>query len=227
MFITRSRSLVAIMALIITMPFTACDKDDPTPQPQPQAAIKTLSEINASDYSNWTYVNLETGATETHRDFTAWYYIDNETKQRVEIPAQGSPADVKIEWHIAFRRELVKTNNGAAAEVTGKKLDAVTKTDVVGLAYTGDAVETKNPLMIDFKSMMTGRSTYSTADSRNPVLLTWMEKKGRPMVDLTYTPTGKVFALRTKDNTYYAVQLTDFLNAKGTKGYITLSSRAL
>ncbi|MDO5075142.1 MAG: HmuY family protein [Bacteroidales bacterium] len=215
MFKLKSVALAALALLA----FTSCENDEPNAPVVPKKETKVMKEINAKEHSNWVYINLETGQTESHRDFTAWFYIDPKTKERVVIPAQGSLSDVKIAWHIALRRNLVKTNEGSVATTGGTDFDKAQLP--ANPTFVADAVESKNPMIIDFSAMMSGKATFSTEDKRNPLLSNWVKRSGA-MPNFVYTPTNEVFVLRTKEGKLFKLQFTDFLNAKGNeKGIVT------
>ena len=118
--------LVAAMAALT---LAACDKDEvnnkkenPTPMPVPGQVQQTAKVVSVKNlgmstgdgaYGNWTYVNLATGEHETHPDFGTWTYINTSTKKVTTEKKAGSLDDVKIKWDIAFRYNLLRTNNGA------------------------------------------------------------------------------------------------------------------
>ena len=72
----KNLMMLALFACGLTMMTVSCDKDNPKPTPQPGNTVKSKT-IDATNYSNWTYINLETGETEVHRDFSEWLYLKN------------------------------------------------------------------------------------------------------------------------------------------------------
>ena len=60
--------------------------------------------------------------------------------------------------------------------------------------------------------MMDGNIIY-TESYRNAVLSSWLDVN-------TATMSNQVFLIRLKDNTYAAIRFTNYMNARGIKGYI-------
>lgn len=227
---------VLLFSLFATLGFSACnDEPDPSPQPTPQPTpekfeTRTFSFVDASAYGNWVYVNLETGETATHRDFTPWQreIFDIATRRPAGIKdtlaAQGSPQDVKIDWHIALRRERIKTNDGAgyvAAEGAAFDTYAINKDE----KFLTDTISTGSQrTLVDMSQMMTGIVAYSLADQINPALSKGLIKTGFSATT-NYNLSNRVLVLRTKDKKYFKLLVTDFTDEKGqTKGFLSFKA---
>ena len=66
--------------------------------------------------------------------------------------------------------------------------------------------------------MMDGNMIY-TESYRNAVLSSWLDVNTATMPPV-YTMSNQVFLIRLKDNTYAAIRFTNYMNARGIKGYI-------
>ena len=87
--------------------------------------------------------------------------------------------------------------------------------------YTEDFVEdewTTDKIAIDMSGMMDGNIIY-TESYRNAVLSSWLDVNTATMPPV-YTMSNQVFLIRLKDNTYAAIRFTNYMNARGIKGYI-------
>lgn len=100
------RNVMTLALVALSLAFVGCDKKDDVKE-----TIKKSKTIDATKYEMWTYVNLETGQMETHRDFSEWHVMEK-GKLLETIPAKGSEADIKIKWHIAIHRFDIRTNEG-------------------------------------------------------------------------------------------------------------------
>ncbi|HBX20794.1 MAG TPA: hypothetical protein DEF88_10155, partial [Porphyromonadaceae bacterium] len=102
-----------VMAVIALCAVACGDDDEPTPK-----ITEDEKTIDATSYSDWTYINLETGATQVVKDYSKWYYAGDKTYAE----AQAKESDITIDWHIAIHRFNVKTNKGGAVETSATAL---------------------------------------------------------------------------------------------------------
>ena len=86
-------------------------------------------------------------------------------------------------------------------------------------AYVED-VWTTAKIAIDMSGMMDGNIVYM-ASYYNEELSKWLnvDKSNMPP---TYTLSNKVYMVKLKDGTYAAVRLTNYMNASGVKGFMTI-----
>lgn len=178
--------------------------------------------LDVSDYANWTYINLKTGETQTHRDFSAWNYLtDGNVVETTE--AQGSEADITIDWHIAIHRDNIRTNGGSAFATTSTVLSDVTALPS-GEYKEDETVE--NTLMTDRSGMMSSPAKigYAATSTINTVLSAWVNKVATgTMPPYIYEPTHLVYVVKNTDGSYAKLKFTDFYNATGTTGHVTFS----
>lgn len=161
----------------------------------------SFSQINATEYTNWIYIDLSAQKATT-----------------VEI-GEGHDSEVPAEWDIAIHRYDIKTNGGAAFRTTYSSIDELKasgqlpdETNFVGDEWTTEQIA------IDMSGMMAGIIVYSE-DYRNPVLSGWLDVDTSSMPPI-YTMSNQVYLIRLKDNTYTAIRFTNYTNARGIKGYI-------
>lgn len=86
-------------------------------------------------------------------------------------------------------------------------------------AYVED-VWTTAKIAIDMSGMMDGNIVYMES-YYNEELSKWLnvDKSNMPP---TYTLSNKVYMVKLKDGTYAAVRLTNYMNASGVKGFMTI-----
>ena len=214
-------------AVAVILSFGACDKKNPEKPVAPASGANEFL-VKANDYSNWTYVNLKTGQTETHRDFSDWNYykvdMQNGTKEFVRKEnAKGSLSDVKIEWHIAIHPKAIRTNDTEAAISESTDLKTAT-VPVSGFVKDG---ELKDNLIVDLSGMMSGLPIgYAASAKGNKVLNKWLKKT--PVQGehgkYTYELSDKVFFVKCKDGSLVKIKFADYRNAEGEKGFCKFSS---
>ena len=186
----------------------------------PTEPVKDTMTVNASDYGTWTYIDLKTGQTETVRDFNAWNYLTDGAVVST-TPAQGSEADIKIDWQIAIHRYDIRTNGGAAIATTETEFSKVTTFPTTG--YTEDATVT-NTIITDMSGMMDSKIGYAATGKQNDVLNQWLKKTATgAMPPYVYEPTNLIYVVRCKDGSYAKLKFTDNTNAEGKSGYVTFS----
>ena len=68
------------MALMVVGLFAvACSNDDDKKKEEKDPEVKEVVNGDYTSYADWTYINLETGATEKHPDATEWIYTNGNT----------------------------------------------------------------------------------------------------------------------------------------------------
>lgn len=174
--------------------------DDPV---EAQMEIKegSFSQINATEYTNWVYIDLSGRKATT-----------------VEI-GEGHESEIPEEWDIAIHRYDIKTNGGAAYQTTYTSINDLK--DSGKLPDEDSFVKdewTTEKIAIDMTGMMEGNIIY-TEDYRNTVLSGWLNVDTSTMPPI-YTMSDQVFLIRLKDDTYAAIRFTNYTNARGVKGYI-------
>ena len=194
------RNVMTLALVALSLAFVGCDKKDDVKE-----TIKKSKTIDATKYDMWTYVNLETGQTETHRDFSEWHVMEK-GKLLETIPAKGSEADIKIKWHIAIHRFDIRTNEGEA----------------IATKETEFSVEIKDKMLVGFNmaDMMKSKFTVAGMAKVNLVLKTWIVEN----------PMGKapvlsksVFVVKFKDGSYAKIKFTDATNDKQEKGHVSFN----
>ncbi len=227
--------LVAAMAALT---LAACDKDEnnikpqPTPKPLPGQVQQTGKVVTVKNvgmtpghgaYANWTYVNLATGEHETHPDFGTWTYINTKTKEVTTEKKAGSLDDVKIKWDLAFRYNMIRTNNGATKLLAATEFNEVKTAEMANISVVDTIATGKDRVMVDFANMMNGILTYTSNDVRNPVLSTMFKRKGQ-MPNISYEAKPNVVALRTKDGRHFLLKFKGFTNNAGDNGFYTFDA---
>ncbi|WP_074451951.1 HmuY family protein [Tannerella forsythia] len=209
----KMRNVMTLALVALSLVFVGCDKKDDVKE-----TIKKSKTIDATKYDMWTYVNLETGQTETHRDFSEWHVMKN-GKLLETIPAKGSEADIKIKWHIAIHRFDIRTNEGEA--IATKETEFSKVTGLPAGDYKKD-VEIKDKMLVGFNmaDMMKRKFIVAGMAKVNPVLKTWIVEN----------PMGKapvlsksVFVVKFKDGSYAKIKFTDATNDKQEKGHVSFN----
>lgn len=207
---TLSVTALALMSLV----FTSCEKDK-TPE---EMVTGNEMQVDVSDYSKWTYINLKTGETQVLRDFSAWNYLGRSKQVKHTLPAQGSPSEIKIDWHIALHYYDVRTNGGSvvATEETDVNRDFVIPTT----GYTADT-EVENKIYTDMAGMMKDSVGYAAKAVINPVLGGWIVNKGGMPPSFEFTK--KVYVARFKDGSYAKLLFTNNTGKAGEKRHVQFS----
>lgn len=165
--------------------------------------------INATDYAQWTYINLHTEEIDSTR-------ITDENG--TEVPMGDNATGIPTDWDFAIHRYDVKTNGGAVLESAATSMDAVL---LMSSIPTGNYVsDTETEITIDMSGMMDGNILYATS-SYNAELAKWLNVDTSTMPPI-YTLSNKVYILRLKDGTHAALRLEAFRNEQNTSGYLTI-----
>lgn len=213
-----------LLAAFAAFTLASCDKDEDKPAPSQAKTYKNVGmALKDGAYGSWTYVNLATGEHESHPDFGTWTYVNPQTKEVKREQKPGSLADVKIKWDIAFRYNLVRTNNGATKLLSATEFNEVKTADIANISVVDTIATGKDRVMVDFANMVNGILTYTSNDVRNPVLSTMFKRKGQ-MPNISYEAKPNVVALRTKDGRHFLLKFKGFTNNAGDNGFYTFDA---
>ncbi|MDO4704446.1 HmuY family protein [Tannerella sp.] len=218
----KKRSVMMMALVALGLAFVGCDKKDDVKK----ETVKKALTIDATKYDMWTYINLETGQTEIHRDFSEWNYykVEGTGKDRKRIkykttPAQGSEADIKIKWHIAIHRYDIKTNNGEAVATAEKNISNVKTLPATG--YEADKI-IENKIITDPSEMTSYKVGYASKSNLNKVLEGWLIKTPTgTMPPYSYKLSELVYVVKFKDGSHAKLKFTDHLSAVGETGHVT------
>ena len=217
----KMKNLMMLALVVCSMMMVGCGEDKPEPKPTPGKTVAKKMTVDASNYANWTYINLETGETEVHRDFSSWTSYKRDTVIS-RTPAKGSEADVKIKWHIAIHYFDVKTNGAEAVATTETELDKVTTLPTAG--YKADTLVRKR-VITDISKMMQGIIGYADQSSLNATLGGWVIRiPTGTMPPYTYKLSEKVYVVKFKSGANAKLKFTDYSDATGQKnGVVTFN----
>ncbi|MBQ9638715.1 MAG: HmuY family protein [Bacteroidales bacterium] len=185
----------------------SCDGiyDDPAERWDSDDDAHTFSWVDATSYTDWVYIDLTTHTV------TACPYDDSLAQP--------------VSWHIALHRYDVRTNGMAAFETDYTSLATLQYNLQEGRfelpveeAFEADVADS---IIIDMSTMMDGYLTRAPS-LRNSVLSRWLDVDMRSMPPI-YTPSGRVYLLRTADGTTLSLLFTGFTNPRlhGAKGWIS------
>lgn len=205
---------ITMLGMII-LSFSACDGilegiyDNPDAEETKEFGfIKTDAATNsgtvyidATGYERWTFINFHTQK------------IDS---VNVSNPEQTEPE----EWDIAIHRYDAKTNGGAVLETGFTGFSALRNAGKMPEGTYMADIWTTDKIAIDMSGMMDGNIVYMESYF-NEELSKWLnvDKSNMPP---TYTPSNKVYLVKLKDGTYVAVRLTNYMNGKAVKGFMTI-----
>jgi len=164
-------------------------------------------EINDDTHSGTIYVDAT--------DYTKWTYI-NLAEQTVEIRDinEVEPA----EWDFALHRYDVKTNNGTVVETSASSIGEIMGGDFYAMGeYVPDML---SEVAIDMSGMVFGNIEYAES-YLNPVLCQWLDVNIERMPPI-YTLSNKVYLLQLSNGQQAVLLFTNYMNAAGKKGYITI-----
>lgn len=197
----------------------ACS-DDGEEKKEVEVTTNAISNGDYTAYDSWTYINLETGATETQEDATEWVYTDGTTR------AAYTPSALSIDWHIAIHRYEIKTNGGEVYDTGLTSMSAVTSRPS-GVTYMADTTVPYGTgdleVITDMSKMMSGSVSYAANPQLNTVLCGWVVRtETGSMPPTIYTPTDHVYVVTFDDGSWAKLQFSYAGNTtSGSSGYIT------
>lgn len=207
-FFSRIARLPVLLGMaVMLLSLSSCDDiyDDPSEMPGNNDKENSFSNVDATAYTNWVYIDLGKG-TQTTLDY------DNTT-------------DIPTDWTIALHRYDIKTNSGSAYRTSYTSLDEVKTAARKGTFPMPDASEftqdEPSKITIDMSHMMEGYIDYADANI-NKVLGKWLNVDTSSMPP-SYTMDDNVYLVRTSGGDVYAIQFTGYSNPyqSNTKGYIS------
>ncbi len=214
-FSSYNKKLIAILGTVALtlLSLSSCDGiyDDPSDMPSNNDKENSYSNVDATAYTTWVYLNLADGSQ------TSLPY-DNTT-------------DIPSDWTIALHRYDVKTNAGSAFRTSYTSLSEVKTAADKGTfpMPTADEFTRDEPskITIDMSHMMDGYIDYADANI-NKVLGRWLNVDTSSMPPV-YTMDSNVYLVRTSGGNVYAIQFTGYSNPyqSNTKGYISFEYEPL
>lgn len=194
---------------VVLLSLSSCDSiyDDPSEIPSTVTEFGLYENVDATDYKQWVYLNLE-DSTQTTLSY------DN-------------TADIPSQWHLALHRYDLKTNGGSACQTAYTSLEDL-RTDLENGSFALPALsefaaDEDGKITIDMSHMMEGWLDYADAQL-NKVLGTWLDVDTSNMPP-NYTMGDKVYLVRMADGTVAAIKFTGYSNPykSNTKGYISFT----
>ena len=150
-------------------------------------------------------------------DYTEWHYVDLRNKRVTTCAVDAAAPET---WDFAVHRYDTKTNGGTVWESQTGSFDALPAPGSVSEAQWTADEWTTDRITVDMSQMMDGIILYAE-DYWNPCLSRWLDVDTSTMPPI-YTLSGKIYLLRLKDGTCAALRLANFMNDAAVKGYMTI-----
>lgn len=179
--------------------------------------------------SHLTRMTIPTSLTASTTDgrtgsYTYWFDVFgkgiavNEKRSFKATDAQQEPPS----WSIAFHRNNVRTNGGAVLETNYKSMTELPKSsiDFLGANFQTDEWS-ENEVWTD-QTQMLQSLIGCQGITINKVLSSWLRVDIPPMPP-AFTMKNNVYILRLKNGKYAALQLVNYMNAGGTKCWLTIN----
>ena len=159
--------------------------------------------IDASDYDQWVYLDLESGLiSQVPVDPDAPEILDAE-----EAAVALREAEEKLNWDLAFQRFKVKTNGGISgsggmegARISGADYDAMAQAPSV--VYTEDA-EDSDDFDQDPDTVFLGDPPWFDYD----------------VSDHSLSPADAVYVVKSVEGNYFKIAFLNYYTEAGTSGY--------
>lgn len=179
--------------------------------------------------SHLTRMTIPTSLTASTTDgrtgsYTYWFdvfgkgIVVNEKRSFKATDAQQEPPS----WSIAFHRNNVRTNGGAVLETNYKSMTELPKSsiDFLGANFQTDEWS-ENEVWTD-QTQMLQSLIGCQGITINKVLSSWLRVDIPPMPP-AFTMKNNVYIFRLKNGKYAALQLVNYMNARGTKCWLTIN----
>lgn len=192
--------------------------------------------VDVASYKDWVYVDLHrrtTTRTVAPSALTGeWDGRSGVSYHQVELPStfhfreivRTDSVPAPRRWDLVLHHYDVGTNGGSAYETEYTTLsqlprDEARRAALLRASFSPDTWS-DHRCYEDLTSMYNYYIGYRTART-NEVLSRWMDMNvSQPPP--TYTMSGRVYLLRLADGTHAALHFTNYMNAAGAKGYVTL-----
>lgn len=206
--------MIAMLGMML-LSFSACDGilegiyDNPAAEDSNEFGfIKT----DPSTCSGTVYIDAT--------DYRRWTFIDFHAQKIDSVNVTDSDRKEPEEWDIAVHRYDAKTNGGAVLETSFTGFSALQNAGTMPEGTYVEDIWTTDKIAVDMSGMMDGNIVY-TASYFNEELSKWLnvDKSNMPPA---YIPSNKVYVIKLKDGTRAAVRLTNYMNAGGVKGFMTI-----
>ena len=207
----KSILAMALLALFTT----SCSDDDDEPKLPTSEGVKEMT-VSTADYSEWIYINLKTGETQSATVAGPWKYIGGED----EVMDEKNPdmkGSVPANWDIAVHYYEIRTNEGMAVATTATDFAQVTELPATGWESDKAVKAEDQTIIVDMKNMMKGQVGYADGVI-NPVLCKWVTKTPTgSMPPYTYDVTKNVYVVKCKDGNWAKLKFSDRLDGDGKK----------
>lgn len=169
-------------------------------------------EFDSSSNSGTVYVNAVS--------YTDWVYIDfhNRETYTVNMVEDKWKPD---SWDIAIHRYDAKTNVGKVLETGFTGFEIMLSAGKLPEGNYVSDIWTTDRIAVDMSGMMEGNIKYAE-DYYNPELSRWLNVDTSTMPP-NYSMSKKVYILKMNDGTSAAVKLSNYMDASGIKGYMTVN----
>lgn len=186
--------------------------------------------LDATNYGEWLYLDFDhrtvesmdipTTLTAAWDGCSGWTYHEVHGTVYTQLSAtQTDPMPEPADWDIAIHHFDVRTNGGSVMMTDYTSIDQLPPLSHIQGEFTPD-VWNDRQVITDLAGMLAYHIGYQNAWF-NPVLTTWvtMDFSTPPPV---YSDTGRVYLLKMADGRMAALQMLNYMSAKGTKGYLTI-----
>lgn len=168
-------------------------------------------KIDEATKSGTVYVNTSA--------YNQWVYLDFQNKEARTIDIDSDTEEPE-HWDIAIHRYDTKTNGGKVIDSGFTGFDILKLSGKLPEGKYVEDIWTKDRIAVDMSGMMEGNIKY--IDSYyNPELSKWLNVDTSTMPPI-YKMSHKVYVVKLKDNKNIALKLTNYMNASGIKGYMTI-----
>lgn len=152
--------------------------------------------------------------------YTIWNYLDIRDRHAstAEI-VSGEEMEPKT-WDFAIHRYDAKTNGGRVMATSLTSLAEAAKLTAVPAGEWVSDIWTTNVVICDMSQMMDGIIGYAES-YYNPELSSWVTVDTSNMPP-SYSMNPNVYILELADKTHAALQLVNFMDSEGVKGFMTV-----
>ncbi len=156
--------------------------------------------------------------------YTYWYDIFGEGLSKNEFRAftPTAPQQEPDHWDLAIHYADARTNGGAVLKTSYTSIDDLpaSSADFAGTEFTPDEWSEKDVWADQTEQL--NKLLGCQGIKINKVLSSWLDVELKSLPP-TFTLDCHVFIVRLKTGRYAAVQLQSYMNAKGTKGILTIN----